>query len=79
MRQEIFAKHTDVFKGMDYTIDKSADFPVLKVKKGNVTLSVPAFKSVVYLNNQPIALPSVVVYIDKNDTFYLPKSLAAKL
>jgi len=52
---------------------------VLKVKKGNVTLSVPAFKSVVYLNNQPIALPSVVVYIDKNDTFYLPKSLAAKL
>ena len=79
MREEIFAKHTDVFKGMDYTIDKSGDFPVLKVKKGNVTLSVPAFKSVVYLNNQPIALPSVVVYIDKNDTFYLPKSLAAKL
>lgn len=79
MTQEIFAKHTDVFKGMDYTIDKSTDFPVLKVKKGNVTLSIPAFKSIVYLNNQPIALPSVIVYIDKNDTFYLPKSLAGKL
>ncbi|MBK5719986.1 alkaline phosphatase [Dysgonomonas sp. Marseille-P4677] len=79
MTSEIFAKHTDVFKGMEYTIDKSTDFPVLKVKKGNTTLTIPAFKSVVYLNNQPIALSSVVVYIDKNDTFYLPKSLANKL
>ncbi|GAB6120796.1 alkaline phosphatase [Dysgonomonas termitidis] len=79
MTREIFAKHTDVFKGMDYTIDKSAGFPVLKVRKGNVTLSVPAFKSVVYLNDQPVTLSSVVVYIDKNDTFYLPKSLAGKL
>jgi len=78
MTKEIFAKHTDVFKGMEYTIDKSTDFPVLKVKKGNVTLSVPAFKSVVYLNDQPITLGSVTVYIDKNDTFYLPKSLVNK-
>jgi alkaline phosphatase len=79
MTDEIFAKHTDVFSGLEYTIDKSTDFPVLKVKKGNMTLSVPAFKSVAYLNDQPIALRSVTVYIDKNDTFYVPKSLAAKL
>ncbi|WP_029903889.1 alkaline phosphatase [Prevotella sp. 10(H)] len=79
MTKEVFAKHTEVFKGMEYTIDKSTDFPVLKVKKGNTTLTVPAFKSVVYLNDQPVALPTVVVYIDKNDTFYLPKSLAGKL
>lgn len=80
MTKEVFAKHTEVFKGMDYTIDKSSpDFPVLKVKKGNTTLSVPAFKSIVYLNDQPISLSTVVVYIDKNDTFYLPKSLADKL
>lgn len=79
MTKEIFAKHTEVFKGLEYTIDKSTDFPVLKVKKGNVTLTVPAFKSVVYLNDQPISLNSVTVYIDKNDTFYLPKSLANKL
>lgn len=79
MTQEIFAKHTDVFRGMEYTIDKSTDFPVLKVHKGNTTLTIPAFKSVAYLNDQPISLSSVVVYIDKNDTFYLPKSLADKL
>jgi alkaline phosphatase len=79
MTNEIFAKHTDVFKGLDYTIDKSADFPVLKVKKGNMTLTIPAFKSVVYLNSQPVSLNSVTVYIDRNDTFYIPKSLANKL
>ncbi len=79
MTSEIFAKHTEVFKGMNYEIDKSAGFPVLKVKKGNVVLSIPAFKSVVYLNEQPITLGSVTVYIDKNDTFYLPKSLVNKL
>lgn len=79
MTNEIFAKHTDVFRGMEYTIDKSTDFPVLKVKKGNATLTIPAFKSVAYLNDQPISLSSVVVYIDKNDTFYLPRSLANKL
>jgi len=77
MTKEIFAKHTDVFNGMDYTIDKSDEkFPVLVVKKGDNTLKVPAFKSVVYLNDQPVSLRSVTVYIDKNDTFYLPKSLA---
>ncbi|MDH6307937.1 alkaline phosphatase [Dysgonomonas sp. PFB1-18] len=79
MTKEIFAKHTDVFKGMEYTIDKSTDFPVLKVKKGNKTLAIPAFKSVAYLNDQPITLRSVTVYIDKNDTFYIPRELADKL
>jgi len=79
MTNEIFAKHTDVFNGMEYSIDKSSDFPVLKVKKGNMTLTIPAFKSVAYLNDQPIALRSVTVYIDKNDTFYIPRSLAGKL
>lgn len=79
MNDEIFAKHTDVFKGLNYTIDKSGDFPVLKVTKGKVTLSIPAFKSVAYLNKQPISLRSVTIYIDKNDTFYIPRSLANKL
>lgn len=76
---EIFSKHTEVFKGMNYAIDKSGDFPVLTVKKGNKTLSVPAFKSVAYLNGKPITLKSVTVYIDKNETFYLPLSLAKQL
>lgn len=79
MTKEVFSKHTGVFKGLDYTIDKSGDFPVLKVKKGAKTLSVPAFKSVVYLDGKPVTLSSVVVYIDKNDTFYLPENLVNML
>jgi alkaline phosphatase len=77
--KKVFAKHTEVFKGLEYKIDKSGKFPVLKVKKGETILEVPAFKSVAYLNNQTFDLGSVTVYIDKNDTFYLPEWLAGKL
>lgn len=78
--KEIFAKHTDVFAGMDYSIDKSdEDFPVLVVKKGANVLKVPAFKSVAFLNGAKIDMRSVTVYIDKNDTFYLPQELVKKL
>jgi alkaline phosphatase len=80
LTKEIFAKHTSVFIGMDYSIDTSdKNFPILNVKKGNNTLSIPAFKSVIYLNGKPIDLRSVTVYIDKNDTFYIPQELAKYL
>lgn len=76
---EIFAKHTDVFAGMDCKIDKSGDFPILTVENGANKLTVSAFNSKATLNGQDLALNTVVVYIDKNDTFYLPKSLKDKL
>lgn len=76
---KLFAKHNDVFAGKQYSIDKTTDFPVLTVKQGKNTLIVPAFKSVAYLNGKEFDLGSVTVYIDKNDTFYLPASLADKL
>lgn len=77
---KLFAKHTDVFKGFVYTVDKKKkDFPILVVKKGRNSLHIPAFSSVATLNGTPFDIGSVVVYIDKNDTFYLPKSLADKL
>lgn len=80
MTKEIFAKHTEVFNGMEYTIEKEEkEFPVLRVRKGDMTLSIPAFKSIAYLNGKEISLGSVTVYIDKNDTFYIPKSLAKML
>lgn len=79
MTKEIFAKHSEVLEGLDYSIEKTGKFPVLKVKKGKNTLSVPAFKSIAYLNGKEIDLGSVTVYIDKNDTFYIPKKLAKML
>ena len=76
LTDRIFSKHTDVFAGMKFSMDKkNADIPVLIVKKGKDTLEIPAFSSVARLNGKPFDLGSVAVYIDKNDTFYVPKKL----
>ena len=80
LSDSIFAKHQDVFASMNYSIDKQdPDFPVLKVKKGRNTLEIKAFSSVAKLNGKSFDLGSVIVYIDKNDTFYLPVHLKEKL
>lgn len=81
LTSDIFAKHQDVFASFKYTIDKtgSEETPVLTVKSGKKSLKIYPFKSVAYLNNNPVDLGSVVVYIDKNDTFYLPASLSELL
>lgn len=80
LSDRIFVKHDVVFAGMNYSIDKqNPDFPVLHVKKGENTLEVKAFSSVALLNGKPFDIGSVTVYIDKNDTFYLPAALAEKL
>ncbi len=76
LSDRIFAKHPEVFKGMSYSINReNPDFPVLMVKKGRTRMEIPAFSSVGRKNGKPFDIGSVVVYIDKNDTFYLPVSL----
>lgn len=80
LSDELFMKHTDVFAGKKFTISQQdPDFPVLTVKKGRNTLEIKAFSSVAKLNGKPFDIGSVVVYIDKNNTFYLPKKLAEKM
>lgn len=77
LTEEIFSKHTDVFEGWTCSIntDKSNNMPVLTAKKGDTEIIIPAFKSIIYINGKPMNLKSVTVYIDKNETFYLPKGL----
>lgn len=80
LTSEIFAPHTEVFAEMKYEIDRSdGKFPVLEVKKGRKTLRIPAYTSVGYLNKKEFDIGSVAVYIDKTDTFYLPRSLKEML
>ena len=63
LTKRIFAKHNEVFKGMDYTIeDKDADIPVLVVKNNDKTLRVPAFSSIATINGDSFDLGSVTVY-----------------
>jgi alkaline phosphatase len=75
LTDEYFAKHTDVFNGYNYTIDTSTDNPVLKVKNKKTTIEVQPNTSIAKLNGKELRLNSVVVYVDKNNTFYLPQSL----
>lgn len=71
-----FAKHTDVFEGFTYSIsEKDKQPPVLIVKHKKKELRITPNTRIVSLNKKDIQLESVVVYVDKNHTFYLPQSL----
>lgn len=80
LTEKIFAKHSQVFGGLNWSIDKkNPGFPVLTVKNGKKTLRITAFQSVGYLNKEKFDLGSVAVYIDANDNFYVPQSLADRI
>ncbi|MDR2848509.1 MAG: alkaline phosphatase [Bacteroidales bacterium] len=79
LTSKIFAKHSDVLKGYSYSLDAKSDLAVLTVKKGKNTLVLRASCSVAYLNKKPVDLGSVVVYVDKTETFYLPADLLSKV
>lgn len=76
-----FAKHDEVFKGMKYTIDTNQPdkYPVLTVENKGKVLKFKDDSSVAELNGKTIQLSSVVVYVDRNKTFYLPKDMASLL
>lgn len=76
---EYFAKHTDVFAGYKYTIATKNDEQVLTVKNKKNTLEIRPYANTVLYNGKPVALQSVTVYVDKNNTFYLPQSLRSLL
>ncbi len=74
---ELFAKHTDILKGFSYKIveDKKYSFPILVTDIDGKNVEIPAYSSVIFVNKKPIQLSSVVVYMDKNHTFYIPKNI----
>jgi alkaline phosphatase len=75
---DYFAKHTEVFKDYKWTIKAdNKNSPVLEVQSGRKNkLTVNPYSNIVVLNGKEIRLKSVVVYVDKTNTFYLPKSLS---
>jgi alkaline phosphatase len=70
-----FAKHTDVFRGYSYTVDVKNGVPMLTIKHKKHRLNIRPNTNIISLNGKEIQLNSVVVYVDKNKTFYLPRSL----
>ena len=79
---ENFVPHTQVFEGYDCQIIPAADekgSPSLVVKNKKKQLSIAPFTNVVKVGKkaqEEVRLHSVVVYVDKNNTFYVPKQLA---
>lgn len=72
-----FVKHTDVFKDMDCSVDTTLEdkHPVLTVRNSQKSLMLKDDSNVAVIDGKEIKLNSVVVYVDKNNTFYLPESL----
>jgi alkaline phosphatase len=75
LTDEYFAKHTDVFQGYNYSISSDAINPVLTVTGNNKKLEIQPNINIVKVNDKEVKLNSVVIYVDKKSTFYLPKSL----
>jgi alkaline phosphatase len=77
-----FVPHTEVFAGYTYAITPptgKGDFPVLTVKNKKKQLTIKPFTNMVTSGKKgdvEIRLSSVIVYVDKNNTFYLPSLLA---
>ncbi len=67
-----FVKHTDLFKGDEYSIE-DRNVPTLIVKKGNDQLIIPAYSSIILINNKPVDIGSLILYSDKTKFFYLPE------
>jgi len=88
LNDQVFARHTDVFK--DYTCEivpskeeNGSPTLIVKNKKNkNKQLTIDPFTNIVKAGKkrqEEIRLNSVIVYVDKNNTFYLPTSLADHL
>ncbi|MDR0758391.1 MAG: alkaline phosphatase [Tannerella sp.] len=82
---ENFAPHTKVFNGYTYNIIPPAEekgSPTLVVKNRKKQLAITPNTNIVKAGNkgqEEIRLRSVVIYVDRNGTFYLPESLTEYL
>ena len=61
--------------GIDISYSYEDELAKLIVNQKRNVLEVTASSSVVLYNGKPIELKSVAVYVDKNNTFYLPRNL----
>ena len=75
MTKFYFAKHTDVFTDYLYNIANVNNMPVLEVKNKNNVLEITPNTSITKLNGKEIDISSVIIHVDRNNTFYLPQSL----
>lgn len=78
-----YAPHKEVFKGWDCTISGKGIEAVLRAKKGEQAWEIPAHVNVIYRLSKegkrtPVSLPTVVVYEEPMEMFYLPRDILKK-
>lgn len=77
-----FVPHTEVFNGYAYEIIPSVEEegnPTLVVYTQNRQLIIQPYTNMVKTEEKDIKLSSVIVYVDANQTFYLPLALTEYL
>ena len=76
LTDDIYARHQQVFDGFDIKIDSIDKYNRrLTVKNKKNVLVAESFNNYVMVNKTRVDLSSVIVYMDKTNTFYLPKEL----
>ena len=75
LTSDYFAKHTDVFADYSCKLSNDNESPLLEVTNKDNVLEIQPNTNIVKHNGKEIKLSSVVVFVDKNNTFYLPQSL----
>jgi alkaline phosphatase len=79
LTEACFARHSEVFKDCMYTVSTKNGAPLLEVKHKKNRLEIRPNTNEVLHNGKTLKLNSVVVYVDKNETFYLPQTLRGLL
>lgn len=73
--EKYFTPHKFVFPNCrDTIINKNGEY-VLQITKGINTIEITSNKNIAYFNKKVVMFNTVAVYVDKNKTFYIPKSL----
>jgi len=76
LTDDIYAGHQQVFAGFDVKIDSLDKYNRrLTVKNKKNVLVAESYNNYVMVNKNRVDLSSVIVYVDKTNTFYLPKEL----
>lgn len=76
LTSEIYADHHKVFGDYTTRIDSLApNHYKLVVKNKKNTLEADSYTNFITVNKKKIELPSIIVYMHRNNTFYLPKNL----
>lgn len=82
LSEEYFAPHEEVFSFAEYRIvpsDNTHSFPILIVDFNDRHLEIPAYSNQISLNDNVLKIPSVAVYSEPLNTFFLPRSLSKLL